>query len=69
MDDPKKPKVPDEFVNPSGLSKVDCDTPDGDQEVEECDLEITAQVKDLFLEETLPGAGIPGYEGEEDGGG
>lgn len=69
MDDPKKPMVPDEFENPPGLSKVDCDAPDGDQEAEECDLEVTAQVQDLFLGETLPGVGISGYEGEEDGGG
>lgn len=52
--------------NPPGIARGECDA----EETEEptCDVEITAQVEDQVLEETMPGFGISGYEGEEDGG-
>lgn len=58
---------PEEFSNPAGVSRGDCDA--GGEEAGDCDLEVTAEVDDLFLEETKPGIGISGFEGEEDGGG
>jgi hypothetical protein len=60
---------PEEFANPSGLSRGECDTDAGAAADPECDLEITAEVDDLVLEETMPGYGIEGFEGEEVGGG
>lgn len=57
-----------ESGNPSGISRGDCDTDEG-QDDQSCDFEATAQVKDMFLGETLPGEGIAGYDAEEDGGG
>lgn len=60
---------PAEFENPAGVSRGECDTGTGVDTEPGCDLEITAQVEDLVMEETKPGFGIPGYEGEEDGGG
>jgi hypothetical protein len=59
----------DEFSNPAGVSRGSCDAAQGAEEDPSCDLEVTAQVKDEVLEETKPGIGIPGYEGEEVGGG
>jgi hypothetical protein len=59
----------DEFSNPAGVSRGTCDTPQDAEEDPSCDLEVTAQVKDEVLEETKPGIGIPGFEGEEVGGG
>lgn len=60
--------VPEEFENPSGIARGDCDTDDAIDD-ESCDLESTAQTEDQVLEETKPGAGIWGFEGEEVGGG
>lgn len=59
---------PEEFTNPPGIGRGECDT-DSAAEDDTCDLESTADVDDMFLEETKPGYGIPGFEGEEDGGG
>jgi hypothetical protein len=59
---------PDEFANPSGIGRGDCASDPAEAD-ESCDVETTAQVEDLVLEETKPGFGIPGFEGEEDGGG
>lgn len=65
IDDTREP--PEEFTNPAGIARGDCDkTFPGDDP--SCDVEATAQVEDMFLEETKPGIGILGYEGEEDGG-
>jgi len=67
--DEKLESPPEEFANPSGVSRGACDLPvEGEKPDPECDIEITAQIEDLFLEETKPGFGIPGFEGEEDGG-
>jgi hypothetical protein len=60
---------PEEYSNPAGISRGDCDTEEGAENDESCDLEVTAQVQDLVLEETKPGFGIEGFEGEEVGGG
>lgn len=69
---------PDEFSNPPGIGRGACDTPQSEENPAadataaaqgSCDIEIKAEVEDLFLEETKPGFGIPGFEGEEDGGG
>lgn len=59
----------DEFSNPSGVSRGSCDTAEGAEGDPDCALEVTAQIKDEVLEETKPGTGIPGFEGEEVGGG
>lgn len=58
---------PEDFQNPPGVSRGECDT-DPDSHDESCDLEATAQIDDFALEETKPGTGIGGFEGEEDGG-
>ena len=59
--------APDEDAgNPPGVSRGDCDD---DATAPDCDVEITAQVEDLVMGETMPGHGIPGYDAEEDGGG
>jgi hypothetical protein len=68
LDKDRKPP-PEEFSNPSGTSRGDCDTEEGAKQDSDCDLEVTAQVRDLVLEETKPGFGIEGFEGEEVGGG
>lgn len=59
--------VPDEFANPAGIGRGDCDTQDAEEDAS-CDLEATAQVEDMALGESRPGYGIAGYEGEEVGG-
>lgn len=61
--------VPEAFSNPSGTSRGDCDTDEGAATDAACDIEVTAQTQDFVLEETKPGSGIPGFEGEEVGGG
>jgi hypothetical protein len=66
--DQKEPP-PEEAQNPSGIGRGDCDDSEAAKSDSSCDVELTAQVEDLFLEETKPGHGIPGFEGEEDGGG
>lgn len=57
----------DEAGNPPGVSRGECD--DEDATEPSCDTEITAQVEDMVMGETMPGSGIPGYDAEEDGGG
>jgi len=64
----KSDEIPDEYTNPAGSGRGDCNTEEGAAKDADCDLEITAQTQDLVLEETMPGYGIPGYEGEEAGG-
>lgn len=59
----------DAFANPAGVARGECDDEDAAAEDASCDIEATAQISDMGLEETLPGYGIPGFEGEEDGGG
>ena len=68
LDEKLKPP-PEEFTNPAGVSRGDCDTQEGAENDSSCDLEVTAQIEDLVLEETKPGYGIEGFEGEEVGGG
>ncbi len=60
---------PDEFSNPPGTSRGECDIEEHAGQDTDCDFEVTAQVQDLVLEETKPGIGIEGFEGEEVGGG
>jgi hypothetical protein len=57
---------PDEFANPAGVGGEVCDVEAVGQEDEPCD---PTEAKDLVLEESKPGYGISGYEGEEVGGG
>lgn len=59
---------PEKFTNPPGIARGDCDDEAASGDDASCDVEATAQVEDMFLEETKPGIGILGYEGEEDGG-
>jgi hypothetical protein len=61
--------APAEYSNPPGTSRGDCDIEELAEQDEDCGSEITAQVQDLVLEETKPGVGIDGFEGEEVGGG
>lgn len=68
LDEEQEPP-PEEFTNPPGVGRGECDIAQGEDQDPSCGNEITAQVQDFVLEETLPGYGIPGYEGEEDGGG
>lgn len=67
VEDVKRP--PEEYENPAGISRGDCDEADAAGQGSACHFEVTAQVEDLFMEETKPGFGIAGFEGEEDGGG
>lgn len=59
--------------NPSGVAEGECDpkthSHEGPDHDETCDIATTAHVDDFALEESKPGEGIPGYEGEESGGG
>ena len=56
---------PDEFANPPGVGGEVCEIED-DAPSEPCD---PTEAEDLVLEESKPGYGISGYEGEEVGGG
>jgi hypothetical protein len=60
---------PEEFTNPPGISRGKCDEPGAEASDPECEFEVTAEVQDEVLEETKPGYGIEGFEGEEVGGG
>jgi hypothetical protein len=60
-------EVPPEFENPSGVSRGECDDEPGADP--SCDVEVTALSEDQVLEESMPGIGIEGFEGEEVGGG
>ncbi|MHB9003725.1 MAG: hypothetical protein ACYC6C_06630 [Coriobacteriia bacterium] len=60
-------ELPEEFTNPAGISRGDCDDDTAGDDAS-CDVEATAQIEDMFMEETKPGIGILGFEGEEDGG-
>ena len=61
--------TPEEFANPPGTSRGACDTEAGARQDPDCEFEVTAAVQDLVFEETKPGVGIDGFEGEEVGGG
>lgn len=65
LEDAQEP--PEEFTNPAGIGRGDCDDPAASDDAS-CDVEATAQIDDMFMEETKPGIGILGFEGEEDGG-
>lgn len=65
----KTEDVPEEYTNPAGSGRGDCNNEEDAEKDPECDLEVTAQSQDLVLEETKPGYGIAGFEGEEVGGG
>ena len=64
--DKNRKAPPEESLNPSGLGKAECDAEEKEAVGAEC--ESGATLEDWLLEETKPGAGIPGFEGEEDGG-
>jgi hypothetical protein len=57
---------PDEFANPAGVGGDVCDVPEDETDGEPCD---PTEAEDLVLEESKPGFGIFGFEGEEVGGG
>jgi hypothetical protein len=62
----RTPAPPEEFSNPPGVGGNLCDIEGTAEEPEPCD---PTEVEDLVLEESKPGYGISGYEGEEVGGG
>lgn len=66
--DEDRPAPSQDVGNPAGITRGACDTDEASED-DSCDIEIKAHVDDLFMEETMPGYGIAGYEGEEDGGG
>jgi len=57
---------PEEYSNPAGVGGDVCEVETAARETEPCD---PTEVEDLVLEESKPGYGISGYEGEEVGGG
>ena len=57
---------PEEYANPAGVGGEVCEIDVAEEETEPCD---PARAEDLVLEESKPGYGIAGYEGEEVGGG
>lgn len=59
-------RPPEEFENPSGVGGEVCDTPEAREDPEPCD---PAGIEDMVMEESMPGVGIEGFEGEEVGGG
>lgn len=56
---------PEEFQNPPGVGGNSCDTQSNPSDSEPCD---PSAAEDLVMEETKPGIGIEGFEGEEVGG-
>jgi hypothetical protein len=62
----RTPAPPEKFENPPGLGGDTCDVDAPVDDVEPCD---PTPSEDLVMEESKPGTGIPGYEGEEVGGG
>lgn len=67
LDDGSKP-VPDEHSKPAGRDEEECDIGEGVTPDSSCSTIETTQLEDFVLDETVPGTGIPGFEGEEDGG-
>ena len=57
---------PDEYANPAGVGGDVCEIPEAETDAEPCD---PTEAEDLVLEESKPGFGIFGFEGEEVGGG
>lgn len=66
---PGSTSLPEDYSNPPGVGRGACDIEEHAEHDAECDFEATAQVQDFVLEETKPGMGIEGFEGEEVGGG
>lgn len=62
----RTPKAPEEFENPPGVGGDTCDVEEAADAVEPCD---PSGAEDLVMEESKPGVGIGGFEGEEVGGG
>lgn len=62
----RAPEPPREDGNPAGLGVDSCDSAAGIDPAEPCD---ESAPEDLVMEESKPGAGISGFEGEEVGGG
>lgn len=60
------PTAPEEFENPSGVGGDVCDVETAADDPEPCD---PSGAEDQVMEESKPGVGIPGFEGEEVGGG
>lgn len=56
---------PEEYENPPGVGGETCDVP-AEAGPAPCD---PSEIEDLVMEESKPGVGIPGFEGEEVGGG
>ncbi|HSK46604.1 MAG TPA: hypothetical protein VLA05_01200 [Coriobacteriia bacterium] len=58
--------------NPSGVAEGECDvkthTEGGTEHDDLCHWASTSHIDDKVMEESKPGGGIPGYEGEEVGG-
>lgn len=61
-----KGRPPEEFENPPGVGGETCETGETVDTDEPCD---PNEIEDEVMEETMPGTGIEGYEGEEVGGG
>ncbi len=57
---------PEEYANPAGVGGDVCEVETDTGDAEPCD---PTEAEDLVLEESKPGFGISGYEGEEVGGG
>lgn len=58
-------RPPEEFENPAGVGGETCETQEVDADPEPCD---PTEIEDQVMEESMPGVGIEGYEGEEVGG-
>ncbi len=56
---------PEEYANPPGVGGENCDVVEPGAQEEPCD---PTEIEDMVLEESKPGSGIEGYEGEEVGG-
>lgn len=59
-----KQPPPEKYENPPGIGEDVCEVEDIDGGIEPCD----SPIEDQVLEESKPGTGIEGYEGEEVGG-
>lgn len=60
------PVPPEEYENPPGVGGDTCDVEPAVEETEPCD---PSGAEDMVMEESKPGIGILGFEGEEVGGG
>ena len=57
---------PEEYANPPGVGGDTCEAEDTVTDSEPCD---PTEIEDMVMEESKPGVGISGFEGEEVGGG